>query len=202
MKVAFRAHRQTNHQTWAWTLEKGENRQPHTSREGGYTFRQFHNKHILCGSGAIAVWHIQITVTTCSYGNCKGIGKTRTDSYANHILGLTGEGKGRAHQVVETELSVLGYPIDVFFPFEVMTHGLGVTPLLSKWGSLQKIFEGYRWPSFAVRDESAGQSEYSEGISKGRAAQDVGKVGIKDTLVWDTAALVPPTAPYVEPAKQ
>eukprot|EP00983_Pelagomonas_calceolata_P008384 274211-Pelagomonas_calceolata.AAC.1 len=61
--------------------------------------------------------------------NCKGVGKTRTDSYANHIFGLTLggckscvgsgvsslspwevglQGKGRAHQMVETGLSVLG----------------------------------------------------------------------------------------------
>eukprot|EP00983_Pelagomonas_calceolata_P065776 1148731-Pelagomonas_calceolata.AAC.1 len=29
-----------------------------------------------------------------AWSNCKGIGKTRTDSYANHIFGLTGAGLG------------------------------------------------------------------------------------------------------------
>eukprot|EP00983_Pelagomonas_calceolata_P033596 1051540-Pelagomonas_calceolata.AAC.1 len=62
---------------------------------------------------------------------CKGAGKAKTDSYANHVFDLTGRAQG-------------------------------VT-------------------------------------SKGHADQGVSQVGVCDMLVWDAAVLLP-TAPYVEPS--
>eukprot|EP00983_Pelagomonas_calceolata_P009749 315954-Pelagomonas_calceolata.AAC.1 len=40
-----------------------------------------------------------------------------------------------------------------------------------------------------------------EVISKSRAAQDISKVGVSSILVWNAAVLVP-TAQYVEPSKE
>eukprot|EP00983_Pelagomonas_calceolata_P055937 1144378-Pelagomonas_calceolata.AAC.1 len=44
-------------------------------------------------------------------------------------------------------------------------------------------------------------SRAQEVISKGRAAQDISKVGVSSIWVWDAAVLVP-TAPYAEPSKE
>eukprot|EP00983_Pelagomonas_calceolata_P002216 75019-Pelagomonas_calceolata.AAC.1 len=72
-----------------------------------------------------------------------------------------------------------------------MSEGLGgCYPIIFFWRVTVKDTCGF---CFAARSQ--------EVISKGRAAQDVSKVGVRSVLVWGAAVLVS-TAPYVEPSKE
>eukprot|EP00983_Pelagomonas_calceolata_P002385 80115-Pelagomonas_calceolata.AAC.1 len=56
-----------------------------------------------------------------TWSNCKGIGKTRTDSYANHIFGLTGVGLGGI-EVFRLFPQVTNHTLDLVLP--VLIHGM------------------------------------------------------------------------------
>eukprot|EP00983_Pelagomonas_calceolata_P005498 179178-Pelagomonas_calceolata.AAC.1 len=55
----------------------------------------FTSSRIIAATAAVLIENDKVCWGTWS--NCKGKGKTRTDSYANNIFGLTG---GRAQEVI------------------------------------------------------------------------------------------------------